>query len=190
MGKSHLVTFHYYMGLYYGCYQMDIIKGINHLDIAFNQCSKRFPLQLCQILKLLIPMRLLNQGEIINLKQISTLELNLPEYIIKLIKIIFSGDIETYETLMSSDMLLISRLLKDDTYILWQQLLHRVQLQRVKQIWSANEQKSIIPLSTINVNDTLTESQMSLLIHLGYIKGYLSHGHQVVVLSKTDPFPK
>lgn len=188
LGKSQLVTFHYFMGFYYGVIMNDHVKGMEHLDIALNVCSIKYSKQIELILKLLIPLKLLVQGVIINARKLSEgfPEVVLPEYYNKLILLIIKGDIKEYLHKMD-DISLQRAQLKDGTFILWQLLFHRVEINYVKSQWTRLEQKSILPLKEIS---QISECQLSTLISMGYVKGYISHSHGVVVLSKSNPFCK
>lgn len=186
IGKSQIVQFHYYMGLYYGYYSNDHMKSIQHLDIALSECSIRYKPQIRSILKLLIPLKLLVQGLLIRQDYLKRFDISgMPTYYHNLIKLITTGQAKQYLSSVN-DLEVQTVLLKDETYIIWQLLLHRVQINHIRYQWNRLGQKSILPLSEIT---EASECQISNLIFLGHIRGYISHSHQCLVLSKTSPFP-
>lgn len=184
IGKSQLVQFHYYMGLYYGYYANDHVKSIKHLERALCECSMKYELQIKSILKLLIPLKLLVCG--LTIREDYNKRFNMPIYYRELIQLITTGQVQRYLDIISNDTKVQEVLLKDETYIIWQLLLHRAQVNHIKYHWNRLEQKSILSLSQIS---DVNECQISNLIFLGHIRGYISHSHQCLVLSKTSPFP-
>lgn len=186
IGKSQLVQFYYYMGLYYGYYVNDHVRGIKNLNLALSECSIKYGTQIKSILKLMIPLQLLVYG--VTIKQDYNEKFGIskmPIYYHNLMKLILRGQVNQYLQNIN-DMKIQEILLKSETYIVWQLLLHRVQTNHIKYHWNRLDRKSILPLSEIPEVD---ECQISNLIFLGYIRGYISHSHQCMVLSKTSPFP-
>ncbi|KAG0666204.1 COP9 signalosome (CSN) subunit [Monosporozyma unispora] len=188
VGKAQLVTFHYYMGLYYGCYENDHLRGITNLKLALAQCSIKFSNQIKHILKLLIPLQLLVNGEIINPDYVTRFNINgmMPRYYHTLILLITQGKLSEYNEAINNNIPLQAFILKDETFVIWQLLIHRVQINYVKNKWRQLSEKSVMPMTELS---DVNECQLSNLISLNLLKGYLSHSHQCLVLSKKDPFP-
>lgn len=187
VGRAQLVTFYYYMGLYYGCYENDHLKGITNLKLALDQSSIKYPDQIKHILKLLIPLQLLVNGENIHPDYLKRFGISgMPEYYDTLITSIKNGKILEYKESINNNIALQVSILKDETFVIWQLLVHRVQINYIKAKWNQLAQKSVLPMTEIA---DVTECQLANLISLNLLKGYLSHSHQCLVLSKKEPFP-
>ena len=74
---------------------------------------------------------------------------------------------------------------------LYKQLINPIRINNLQKI-SMNYPKHIIPISIIaNINNepiTSTECYISQMINGGKVRGYISHSHCVIVLSKQSPF--
>jgi len=67
-----------------------------------------------------------------------------------------------------------------------------------KKAWIASDKSSRVPVSTfhvalklhdVDVDTDEVECMVANMIYRGFIKGYISHERQTVVLAKTNPFP-
>lgn len=187
VGKAQLVTFYYYMGLYYGCYENDHARGITNLEMSLEECSIAYPHHIKHILKLLIPLQLLVRGVNIHRDYLQKFKIDgMAVYYPQLIQLIHQGKISAYRELLNNDIALQVSLLKDGTFVIWQLLIHRVQLNYIKRQWTRLSQSSVVPMAEIA---DVSECQLANLISLNLLKGYLSHSHACLVLSKKDPFP-
>jgi hypothetical protein len=93
----------------------------------------------------------------------------------------------------------------ESKFVLWgtlmivEKLRLLVVLTLFKKVWMMLENPSILPIDVLNTALNFSTNQQGdseqtccsvvNLISLGYMKGYISHEKQVVVLSTTNPFP-
>ncbi|CCK69902.1 uncharacterized protein KNAG_0D01500 [Huiozyma naganishii CBS 8797] len=179
MFRALMVTYHYYMGLYFCSQTVQYDKAYEFLLLSYLDCPAATPTtrgpQETKILRLLFPCALVSRRLVLKRRD---------PFQDALIRTINRGDIPGFKTLVQANEL---QLLREGTYLPTSKLVHLVNLQYVKR---AVEQRTgggtQVPLQTV---PQLTECDIALLISSGSIKGYLSHGHACLVLSKTNAFP-
>lgn len=190
--KQQDIIFNYYVGQYLGCQEHDFIQASSYLYQALIQCKTNYTIQIRKILKLLIPFILLSHGKIFNFEPWLN-KYHLPKYYLSLIENIIEGNLLQYDNILLDNEL---EILQEKTYVAWQLIRDIVNLQYCKKkILTIDndslERKKILKNSIIKLSeiDQITECDIASLINLGMIKGYISHTHGCVVLSKTNPFP-
>lgn len=196
--KQQNIIFNYYMGQYFGCQENNFVQASSYLYASLIQCETNYVLQVNKILKLLIPFVLLSHGKIFNFEPWLS-EYQIPNYYLALIKSILEGKIIEYDKILITHE---KEILQTKTYIAWQLIHDIVNLQYCKKkiltldpnVTTTIEfgpQKKKLKSSIIKFNEIeeISECDIANLINLGMIKGYISHTHQCIVLSKTNPFP-
>ncbi|CCH62742.1 hypothetical protein TBLA_0I00830 [Henningerozyma blattae CBS 6284] len=216
--KSHMVKFKYYVGEYYGCYEYDFAKSFEHLNDSLMRCPVNVPgpfrdqfnLIKTRILIKLIPVAMVNDQKYLNFRTLVETLLDilpgpgnsaspgvelvdfLQEKYGNLIQSFLTGDIALYDASVRRHQVFY---LQQGVYVAVQRLRDCVVLKRLKR-WYArggNAGQSVVALKglcgVLRVKDVAQiECQLARLIAQGKMRGYISHGHGAVVLSKTRPF--
>lgn len=212
--KSHCVTYHYYMGEYYGCHEANFVTSFEHLNTALitcpvNSASGKSPCcrQLWHILLLLIPHAMLAHRYYPNwdaVERICTPDVyaTLHRYYGPVTACLLDGDVTRYDDHCAQHEVFF---LKHGLYVAMGLLRQLVWLKRFHNCWlyGTDRAASVVPLEVFLVGsdqqqDTgareeqldALECQLANQISNGNIKGYLSHSKRCIVLSKRDPFPR
>lgn len=190
--NASIVTYNYYLGEYYCCYENDFVTATKHLLQAWSNCPSKYCSQRTSIFILLLPCMIISRHALPDLKILD----DIPVYSI-LVQHLRSGNIVAFDkTITENEVWLLSH----GVYVAVLQLRNLVFLRLIRRavLWSGIQSSiiSLVPLQiALNVTRTEkidfdeTECILANLISNGYIKGYISHGNQCVVLSKKDPFP-
>lgn len=193
--KSDSVTCYYYKGLI-ECMANNLTAGHDFLMESFNNCYYLNKRQQQLILVYLIPLKIILKNEFPN-KQLWLKYPDIKTILYELVNSIQYGNIHKFKL----NIKIIEKfLLKKHLYSIYLQLISNVQLNLIINIFKllkSNPKISIndfligFKLSSQKENYTTNEVELiiSNLIYKNLIKGYISHGHLMVVLSKKDPFP-
>ncbi|KAH8916436.1 hypothetical protein BT69DRAFT_1355686 [Atractiella rhizophila] len=192
--KADKVTYLYYMGLI-AFLKEDFATAERELSLSFVLCHRRSIRNRELILDLLIPLRLL-RGSLPSKNLLKSFHR---------LKILYEPFVEAYKqgNPAAWDQALErgrARLGARGTLLLVMVARQAVVRRLVKKIWIVNNRDSRQRLDIIldvfrevnspDMDADEVECVLANMIRQGLIKGYLSHPHQLMVLSKDNPFPK
>ncbi|GME67111.1 unnamed protein product [[Candida] boidinii] len=174
----------------------NLTAGHDLLMESFNNCYYLNKRQQQLTLVYLIPLKIILKNEFPN-KQLWLKYPDIKSILYELVNSIQHGDIHTFKLNIKK---IEKFLLKKHLYSIYLQLISNVQLNLIINIFKllkCNPKVSIndfligFELSSQKENFTTQEVELIIanLIYKNLIKGYISHGHLMVVLSKKDPFP-
>lgn len=211
--KAQVVTYNYYMGEYYGCFENDFILGFDYLYKALLECKQEYSIQITKILILLIPFGLLSRRIFPKREKINSLlncnhadnnnnnnnhnnsAVKIRTIYCDMMECFQNGNIKKYDEIIKEETNEIFFLV-NGVYVAMQLIREFILLKLVKTCYKLNDEKSIIPFDIIllginnkRIDTSELECELANLISKGYIKGYLSHGNGCMVVSKKDPFP-
>ncbi|KAG2220962.1 hypothetical protein INT45_006495 [Circinella minor] len=189
---SQQVTHRYYLGRF-SFYKQQLIVAENHFQFAFQHCPIHSWHNKRLILKFLIPTRII-MGKLPSMELLEKYNLKNPYAYLK--QTIKRGDIRQFNIIMDQNyhfftctwsyLLLKARC----PILLWRSCLRRIQSEEDRimsfkicfdGLLAAGEQNDLDFYDTENI--------LVSLISQGYLRGYLHHQLQQVVLSKVNPFP-
>jgi hypothetical protein len=154
-----------------------------------------------RVLKLLIPLRVLLKRSLPAKHLLEWLEgSELHAFYTQWIQQLRSGNVHAFDASLQ-DPQTARMLMVNDVFWVIEKSRHLILTRLLKAIYQAMNQTTRLPIQTLhhcfhlghdeNVSHLdQTECWLCVLIAEGYIKGYISHEHRTLVLSKTDPFPK
>ncbi|VVC44904.1 Proteasome component (PCI) domain [Cinara cedri] len=187
---AHVVTFYYYTGC------KEIFEGKfndarENLIIAFERCYRKSIKNKKLILQKLIPLNML-QGIMPSLNLLKKYDLDV---FMDLTTSLKTGNVKLFRECIDKHEVCY---MKCGIYLVLQKLINIVYRNLFKKFFLiANNH--IIPVETIAAllkkfddPETSFDNAQSLLVNMiyrGTLRGYLSHAHKKVVLSKKDPFP-
>ncbi|AET39685.1 uncharacterized protein Ecym_4664 [Eremothecium cymbalariae DBVPG len=216
--RAFTVTYCYYLGRYYACRKSDYAKGFHWLNMALMDCHTSYKNQQRQILVFLIPIAFLTnrwypRNHVLN--KCDPAKAGIDYRPIK--TALLQGNLALLDQQLEHQQL---PLLTRDLYLPFSHLRPYVILRLVKLVWKHNHSNWKLPTALIataiafaSKNSTTTttaatssdkspandvdadlldrtECLIANLINKGFVKGYLSHGNRVLVVSKTEPFPR
>ena len=190
-GKSDIVTLKYYAGRI-ALFESEFKRAEIELDIAFKECYYKSFRNQRNILKYLLPVKILC-GKLISVDLIKRYKLY--EYL-DLEKAIFEGNIALFKEqtrkfknlwIKRSLFVIIERL----ELVLIRNLFKRIYELTKKPIIDIEFLVKALNISKkLNYDIEEVECLLGNLILKGYIKGYISHEKKKIVLSQAEPFPK
>lgn len=207
------IKFQFYMGLYYGYEKNNYELGCKWLEDAWKNCVSyqsypiTYPIRK-RVLLYLIPMKFLKKKHYPHLKYLQIHYPDLYTLYKPMVTAIFTGQLYLFETFLAQNeyFLVINHLYMPILSI--KPFIHLKLIKTVSNTLNSTKQPIQIMDRAIQfasrdppskshtsihiTNDTLdnTECVLASLIAKGYIKGYLSHSHRVMMTSKAQPFPK
>ena len=214
---AQVATYHYFMGEYYGCYENEYGPAAEHLLLALGECSpaQGHQAQIARILVLLVPFAMLSRRAYPRAEAIDAM-LTPPEgpagttrskvkrtRSMEMVQTVYraaaqafaTGNVGAYRALIQppeNQMWFLRR----GVYVAMLLLEELVLLRRVVLCHHYAGGPSIVPLGLLcaglseqQMDTRMLECALANLINKGYIRGYLSHGNQCMVVSKTGPFP-
>ncbi|KAI9298972.1 hypothetical protein K502DRAFT_345630 [Neoconidiobolus thromboides FSU 785] len=197
--KSQVLAYFYYLGVN-DFFESKYNEALNYFKKAFELCPGYATECQESILKYLIPLQL----NLLNLPKIQLLQKypNLVKHYHSLVLAVQRGDIQLYEKSLKKN---IDYYKSTDCLLLIEKMRIIIIYSLIKKIYSIHDNNSRIPLNTIykahhillkkeenGNNDTsniLLELEISSLIRNEFIRGYVAHDQQILVLSKVEPFP-
>ncbi|KAK9830717.1 hypothetical protein WJX74_004036 [Apatococcus lobatus] len=192
--QSERVTYKYFAGRL-AIFQDQLAKAEADLEYAFNHCpadawhNKR----LC--LYFLVPVRLL-AGSLPSEAHLAAFNLQI---YIPFVQAMKSGSTQQLAAALKQHQV---ELIRKGVYLQLVKLQPIVMRRLLKRSWvinrEGNEKGHLLPLGQLqkairwqqmDMDEDDVECAVANLIHKKYVKGYISHKNQVLVLSKADPFP-
>lgn len=201
--RLEVVTYKYYCG-HKAIYDGNLELALSNLQFAFDNCPDEHYKNKRMILLLLMPLKMLNYSvpkhqllEKYNL----TIFKNLIESINSGNVVQFDHELQSlaeiliqkglYIVILKLKMVLIRNLFQNVYQITNS---HQIRLEAFKTSFFVSNNRSSSDLSTTNGDGTILQNEtlcyLINLISMGLIKGYISDKHQVLVLSKANPFPQ
>jgi nuclear mRNA export protein PCID2/THP1 len=169
------------------------------LSYALRNCHRNAPRNRARILKYLVPV-----GLLLGRLPSPALQRQYPEVLQQyepLVEAMQTGDVGLFASTLRKQQ---TTFIQDGTYLLLEKLQASVQRRLLRRVWAlhAAEEPSRaaqIPLSMFQdaLNALGAELEMdeveciaANLIFRKYVRGYIAHRAKVMVVAKTDPFPK
>ncbi|KAH9943186.1 COP9 signalosome complex subunit 12 [Epithele typhae] len=192
--RSHQVTYRYYIGML-SFLNEDFAKAEQELTLAFYNCCIDAHKNQERILTYLIPLRMF-KGHLPSkelLKRFPVLE----DLYTPFLTAIQTGDIQTYDATLDR----FERRLVDLNLWLTLEKARELCIRGLfRRVWIAADKSARIPVSMFHVALTVSgsgemameeaECMVANMIYKGFMRGYISHEKQMVVLAKTGPFPR
>ncbi|KAF9266195.1 hypothetical protein L218DRAFT_978700 [Marasmius fiardii PR-910] len=191
--KSHQVTFRYYLGMLRFLNE-EYEMAEEELTRAFYQCHIEAPANQERILTYLLPLRLL-KGQLpsdVLLKRFP----HVRELFSPFVSAIRAGDVAAYDRALDT----WEKKLLELNLLLTLEKGREICLRGLfRKVWIASEKASRISIAKfhaslricgIDVDSEEAECLVANQIFKGFIRGYISHEKQMVVLANTNAFPK
>ncbi|KAE9387105.1 hypothetical protein BT96DRAFT_867565 [Gymnopus androsaceus JB14] len=191
--RSHQVTFRYYIGMLHFLSE-EYAKAEEELTLAFYQCHVDAQANQERILAYLLPLRLL-KGHLPSDELMQRFPV-LSQVFSPFVTAIRMGDIASFERALETWEPKLVELSLMLTVERARELCLRGLFRRV---WVASDKSSRIPISMFHCSlrisgmDVVQEEAECLvanMIYKGFMRGYISHEKQMVVLAMTNPFPR
>ncbi|WVR04618.1 hypothetical protein IAU60_001629 [Kwoniella sp. DSM 27419] len=186
------VTWHFYIGMLAFLNGEDK-KAMSELSWALEHCPADARRNQELILTYLIPLHLVH-GSLPSQRLLSS-HPRLEELFFPFISAIRSGDVREYDERLDWAQM---RLVGMSTYLVVERAREGCLRMLFKKAWIASDRSTRIPISTfrlalelhgVEVDSDEVECMVANMIYRGFMKGYISHEKQMVVLAKTNPFP-
>ncbi|KAI0080873.1 hypothetical protein K474DRAFT_1682360 [Panus rudis PR-1116 ss-1] len=191
--RSHQVTYRYYIGMI-NFLNEDFAKAEQELTLAFYNCHIESRRNQQRILTYLIPLRIL-RGHLPSRELLDRFPV-LDDLYSPFIAAIRKGDIRAYdETLDRFER----RLVELNLWLTLEKAREICIRGLFRRVWVANERSTRIPIenfhvalqiSGMDVPSEEAECLVANMVYKGYMRGYISHEKQTVVLSNTNAFPR
>jgi len=188
---AQLVTYHYFVGRL-SLLNSQFAKAERQLTFSFERCPKTAFKNKRLILRYLVPVRLV-LGQFASPALLTKYQL---PYFVQLCRAVDRGDLRLFERELDSHQQLFIR---HGSYLLVERaktIAYRNFFQRVHALHPAGTTKLDIGMfkRCLNVSSVVMDADeiecvLANLIYKGYVKGYLSHQHGKLVVSKGNPFP-
>lgn len=187
------VTYRYYQGLL-ALLEENYIKAEGELTFAFENCHRSAVRNQERILTFLIPLRMM-KGSFPAPRLLARFPA-LEELYDPFIQSIRQGNIAAFDKALLE---LESRLVQLNIWLIIVKAREIVISRVFKKCWLTLGKASRVPVPAFQAELKVAGEQMDMegaeclvanSIFKGYIKGYISHDTQLVVLSKADPFPR
>ncbi|KAI0722733.1 hypothetical protein C8Q76DRAFT_835904 [Earliella scabrosa] len=192
--RSHQVTYRYYIGML-GFLNEDFAKAEQELTLAFYNCHTGARKNHERILTYLIPLRLF-RGHLPSRELLERFPV-LDDLYSPFIAAIRKGDIRSYDATLDQYE---RRLVDLNLYLTLEKARELCIRGLFRRVWIAAEKSTRIPVSMFHAalliagtEDMASEEAECLvanMIYKGFMRGYISHEKQMVVLAKTDAFPR
>ncbi|KAL0950086.1 hypothetical protein HGRIS_010087 [Hohenbuehelia grisea] len=191
--KSHQVTYRYYLGMLHFLDE-DYVKSEQELTLAFNACHNEARSNIERILTYLLPLRIfkgqLPSSELLELFPV------LHELYSPFVDAIRKGDISSYDAAMAKWE---HRLLELNLWLTLEKARDICLRGLFRRVWVASNKSTRIPISMFHSalrisksDDSVEEVECYLanMIYKGFMRGYISHEKQMVVLANVNSFPR
>lgn len=191
--RSHQVTYRYYLGMY-NYLNEDYDKSESELTLAFYNCHLKYHNNLQRILTYLIPLRIL-RGIFPSEELLSQFPI-LQELYKPFITAIRKGDLPAYDRALEEGERRLVEL------SLWFNLERARELclrGLFRKVWVVMGKPTRVPISTLHAALVVSGVDMPIeeaeclvanMIYKGYMRGYVSHEKQMIVLAQQNTFPK
>ncbi|GAW06443.1 cop9 signalosome complex subunit 12 [Lentinula edodes] len=191
--RSHQVTFRYYLGMLHFLNE-DHAKAEEELTLAFYHCHTGAHANQERILAYLLPLRLL-KGHLPSDELMKRFPV-LSEMYTPFVTAIRLGDIAAFDRALEE----WESKLVDLSLMLTVERARELCLRGLfRRVWVASDKNSRIPVSVfhcslrisgMDVDQEEAECLVANMIYKGFMRGYISHEKQMVVLAMTNAFPK
>jgi len=190
--KADQVTCKYYFGLYYFL-QEEYGEAYREFSFAFANCHRDAARNQELILTYLIPLQLL-RGRLPSKALLSQFP-RLEQLYTPFVSAIQSGDVKRYDSVL---VWAEQRLVSLNVWLCVEKAREICVRGLLKKVWRAVDQPTRLPISSVHkalhmsgIDVAVEEAECIIanMIYRGYVKGYISHEKQMVVLAAKDPFP-
>jgi len=191
--RSHQVTYRYYLGML-SFLNEEYSKSEQELTLAFYHCHIGSHSNQERILTYLLPLRIL-KGHLPSEELMQRFPV-LQELFSPFIVAIRVGDIEAYDKALEKWE---RRLLELNLWLTLEKARELCLRGLFRRVWVATNKTTRIPIamfhsslkiSGIDVSQEEAECLVANMIYKGFIRGYISHEKQMVVLASTNVFPR
>ncbi|KAI9064811.1 hypothetical protein FKP32DRAFT_1610940 [Trametes sanguinea] len=191
--RSHQVTYRYYIGML-SFLNEDFAKAEQELTLAFYNCYTGAHSNQERILTYLIPLRMF-RGHLPSRELLQRFPV-LDDLYTPFIKAIRTGDIKSYDEALDR---FEKRLVDLNLYLTIEKARELCIRGLFRRVWIASDKSSRIPVSMFHaalqianqdVSTAEAECLVANMIFKGFTRGYISHEQQMVVLAKTNAFPR
>ncbi|ESO88551.1 hypothetical protein LOTGIDRAFT_219074 [Lottia gigantea] len=189
---SQLITFRYYVGRK-AMFDSDFKSAEDYLTFAFQHCHHRSKKNKRLILIYLIPVKMLlgHMPKVTLLKKYDLTQF------VEVVKAVSTGNLlQLNEALETNEAFFI----KCGIYLILEKLKVITYRNLFKKVYLIYDKNHLIPIETLtsvlkmmeveDVDDDETACIVANLIYENKIKGYISHQHKKLVVSKQNPFPQ
>ncbi|KAK7696258.1 hypothetical protein QCA50_000911 [Cerrena zonata] len=191
--KSHQVTYRYYLGML-SFLSEDFVKAEQEFTLAFYGCHVGAHRNQLRILTYLIPLRIL-RGHLPSKDLLDRFPV-LDDLYAPFISAIRKGDIREYdETLDRQER----RLVELNLWLTLEKARELCIRGLFRRVWVSSDKSTRIPVSMFHTGLQVAGSDVPMeeaeclvanMIYRGYMRGYISHEKQMVVLANTNTFPR
>lgn len=192
--RSHQVTFRYYLGML-SFLNEDYGKSEQELTLAFYHCHLQAHSNQERILTYLIALRIL-KGHLPSTELMERFPL-LNELYSPFIAAIRVGNVPAYDHALEKWE---RRLVELNLWLSLEKARELCLRGLFRRVWVATNKSTRIPISMFhsslkisglpNVTDAEAECLVANMIYKGFMRGYISHEKQMVVLAQTNAFPR
>ncbi|KAH6914763.1 COP9 signalosome complex subunit 12 [Coprinopsis sp. MPI-PUGE-AT-0042] len=191
--KSHQVTFKYYIGML-SFLNEDFAKAEKEFTHAFYQCHNASFGNKQRILTYLIPLRIL-KGHLPSEELLQRFPA-LANIYTPFIHAIRSGDVKAYDRALETNE---QKLLELNLWLTLEKARELSLRSLFRKIWVAVDKNTRMPISMFHAGLKISgvdvpveeaECYVANMIYRGYMRGYISHEKQMVVLAASNAFPK
>ncbi|OSD04553.1 hypothetical protein PYCCODRAFT_1443820 [Trametes coccinea BRFM310] len=191
--RSHQVTYRYYIGML-SFLNEDFAKAEQELTLAFYNCYTGAHSNQERVLTYLIPLRMF-RGHLPSRELLQRFPV-LDDLYTPFIKAIRTGDIKSYDEALDR---FEKRLVDLNLYLTIEKARELCIRGLFRRVWIASDKSTRIPVSMFHaalqianqdVSAAEAECLVANMIFKGFTRGYISHEQQMVVLAKTNAFPR
>lgn len=191
--RSHQVTYRYYLGML-NFLNEDYAKAEQELTLAFYHCHIEAHRNQERILTCLVPLRIL-RGHLPSNELMQRFPV-LDELFSPFVVAIRTGDISAYDAALERWE---HRLVELNLWITIEKARELCIRGLFRRVWVATEKSTRIPVSMFHCSLQLLGNDVSVeeaecfvanMIFKGYMRGYISHEKQMIVLASTNAFPR
>jgi len=191
--RSHQVTYRYYIGML-SFLNEDFAKSEEELTLAFYHCHTGARSNQERILAYLIPLRIL-RGHLPSKELLNRFPV-LDDLYSPFIVAIRAGNIKAYDSAL---MKFERRLVELNLWLTLERARELCIRGLFRRVWVASQRGTRIPISLFHaslniagmeVSQEEAECLVANMIYKGFMRGYISHEKQMVVLAHTNAFPR
>ncbi|KAK7470200.1 COP9 signalosome (CSN) subunit [Stygiomarasmius scandens] len=191
--RSHQVTFRYYLGML-NFLNEEYAKAEEQLTMAFYQCHIEAQANQERILTYLLPLRLL-KGHLPSNELLSRFPV-IRELFWPFISAIRKGDVAAFDRALETWE---KKLLELNLWLTLEKAREICLRGLFRKIYAVSSSSSRIPISLfhsglriagVEVDEEETECLLANMIFKGFMRGYISHEKQMVVLANANAFPR
>ncbi|KAL1700840.1 hypothetical protein EV121DRAFT_213423 [Schizophyllum commune] len=191
--RAHRVTFRYYLGML-NFLNEEYAKAEEQLTQAFYNCHTGHHANQERILAYLIPLRVL-KGHLPSRELLARFPV-LEGLYLPFIDAIRHGDLATFDRTLEENE---HKLLALNLYLTVERSRELCMRGLFRKAWVAADRTTRMPIAMFHAALRISGSDVPVeeaecfvanMIYKGYMKGYISHGMQMVVLSKANAFPR